>query len=414
MEETPIAVWSERNSAAYTTGLSGYLGDVVANGRTELVKGNYENIFAFLESASADLYQTVVLEDALTKYTSESNYRRALALLFERGKASSAALVSELLVAPNLPVIFRALRALGVERYVEVAQVENRCIVSLKRGRAQLNAKSWGMDWAPFMKRDDSAAAVQSVIRSIQQRVPFSMIRVGHCEVRFLAHRYLYGDSDIDASASLQWGQSVDRKKTRWIQENLVRTIENANMLGYKSRAAFSSKPLKIFENSVSACLSELSLLRPGQTQVDPNVHFALGKSVAFLAALSNAETLVIISPRKELESELVRLFGDKTTIKMLDLPGEFRIDGPADIETRFARFREIEEQVAQLTGRGVVFLVGAGVAGKQYCEIARAGGGVGLDLGSTLDAWAGIDSRGGGFPPELKGAIETYQASTQ
>jgi hypothetical protein len=412
MEQSVVVIWREKRSAADAENLPTYLNQADFSGVVVHAQERYENVLSFLEGKEADESSLILLEDALTKYTSESNYRRVLALLFERGAKESVAVVSELLTAANLPMIFRALRTLGVNQYVTVSNVENRCLLTLKRGVAQLNTSAWRMDWSPFMNRQDTQCAVKSVIKAIEEQKPFSMLRVGHCEVRFLAYGYLYGESDIDASAALQWGQSVDSGKAQWIQNNLVKAIANASMLGYKARAEFSSKPLKIFENSVSMCLENLSLLRPGQIQVDPNVHFALGKSVEFLRALAGAKTVVIISPRTELAEQMSSLFGETVRIELITLPGEFRIDGPTDIAERFARFVEIETEVARLTGKGVVFLVGAGVAGKQYCEIARAGGGIGLDLGSTLDAWAGIDSRGHGFPLELKQVFATYRDS--
>ena len=42
----------------------------------------------------------------------------------------------------------------------------------------------------------------------------------------------------------------------------------------------------------------------------------------------------------------------------------------------------------------GMLFLVGAGLFGKVYCEEIRKQGGVALDVGSLLDAWLGIESR--------------------
>ncbi len=42
----------------------------------------------------------------------------------------------------------------------------------------------------------------------------------------------------------------------------------------------------------------------------------------------------------------------------------------------------------------GQLFLVGAGILGKIYCQRIKSLGGVALDVGSVLDAWAGVVSR--------------------
>lgn len=413
MKTISSAVWSESaqqqdvsSSCVYLD--KAYLGDDLA-----LVRGRYESIFAFIESEDAEKYQNIILEDALTKFSTEGNYRRALACLFEVGSKDAQVVISELLTAPNLVLLFRALRTLGIDQHVDISTVERRCLISFKRGLAQLNERLWNMDCAPYLTRDGHTA-VERVINALAKGEAYSMVRVGHCEVRFLAHGYLFGDTDIKASATLQWGHPIDIEKSRWIRNNLTTTIANANMLGFKSRGAFSAKPLKVLENSVAACLANLSLLKPGQIQVDPNVHFDLGKSSGFLYALSKARKVVLITPRHELQRKVADALGDEMQVELVSLPGEFRIDGPSGLEERFARFREIENEVARLAGRGVVFLVGAGVGGKQYCELARAGGGIGLDMGSTLDAWAGVESRGSGFASDLTGALARFQVSRQ
>ena len=49
---------------------------------------------------------------------------------------------------------------------------------------------------------------------------------------------------------------------------------------------------------------------------------------------------------------------------------------------------------VLEGSSSGKVFLVGAGVCGKIYCEAVRRGGGVAIDVGSIFDLWAGRFSR--------------------
>lgn len=47
----------------------------------------------------------------------------------------------------------------------------------------------------------------------------------------------------------------------------------------------------------------------------------------------------------------------------------------------------------------GDVYLVGAGIWGKLFCDRIRASGGVALDIGSVWDAWSGKLSRPGVMP---------------
>lgn len=55
------------------------------------------------------------------------------------------------------------------------------------------------------------------------------------------------------------------------------------------------------------------------------------------------------------------------------------------------------EALVARIGARaraGELFLVGAGILGKSYCELVRRAGGMAIDMGSMLDVWMGIGVR--------------------
>lgn len=43
----------------------------------------------------------------------------------------------------------------------------------------------------------------------------------------------------------------------------------------------------------------------------------------------------------------------------------------------------------------GQIFLIGAGHLGKYYCHLVKQGGGIAIDVGSLLDKWAGLTTRG-------------------
>jgi hypothetical protein len=53
----------------------------------------------------------------------------------------------------------------------------------------------------------------------------------------------------------------------------------------------------------------------------------------------------------------------------------------------------DVAEQLGELP-RGRLVLVGAGYLGKRLIDLAKARGGVALDLGSMLDHWAGVNTR--------------------
>lgn len=374
------------------------------------INDEFENLFKFIDSVKKFESCNIILDSVLTIYKTEANYRQAIAALIESGDDGTFAIISESKDSPQVPLIFRALRALGVEYHPLVKVIENRFFLCFKRGVKYIIEKKWEQDPAPFVKHIPEIEAIDNISKAIINEEPFSLVRVGHCEVRFLAQDIYYGPTDVQKSANIQWGELISENKQKWVQENLKEAVKTADILGFRMRSDFSSKALKILDNSVLSCLSSLSLLRPGQGRTNPNVHFSLGKSDVFLGALTHARKIVLVTPRVELKSVFESIYTKKVPVELISLEGEFKIDGGANIEGRFRRFEEIEEEVRIASGRGTVFLIGAGVAGKQYCAIAKKNGGIGIDMGSMLDAWAGVESRGGGFEENLKTSLIRYK----
>lgn len=59
-------------------------------------------------------------------------------------------------------------------------------------------------------------------------------------------------------------------------------------------------------------------------------------------------------------------------------------------------KFDRILEQISQNNDQVDVWFVGAGIYAKPFCNYIKACGGVGIDMGSTLDSWANdYQSRG-------------------
>jgi hypothetical protein len=63
--------------------------------------------------------------------------------------------------------------------------------------------------------------------------------------------------------------------------------------------------------------------------------------------------------------------------------------------------YRELRSRI-EVRERGEVFLVGAGLFGKELCIHIRDLGGIALDMGSTLDRMAGKETRGANRPDFL------------
>lgn len=366
---------------------------------------NNENIFHFLEQQATQNTHLILL-GALTQYSTEANYRFAIASLIEGPPTGTIAAIAEEITNPRVPLIFRAARTLGIDGFIKTTVIDNYIIVHFNRGLNKQQIEAWRLDPAPFLQRPEEEDVVKKTINAIKNRTPLSLVRIGHCEVRFLGQEIFYGPSDLTKSCQIQWGDIPPSDFLNKVRNDIKNSISNAHIVGFKKRNTLKSRSLNILDNSVLTCLSTLNLLKSNQIQCSPNIHFTLGEDKEFIEALKEAKRITIVTSRSVLAEKLRRICKPETQIKLHKVPGEARIDGASDIRARASRFVEIENILKSEVTTGEVVLIGAGVAGKIYCEIARTKGAIGIDLGSTLDAWSGIDTRGNGFPENLKNAL--------
>lgn len=99
-----------------------------------------------------------------------------------------------------------------------------------------------------------------------------------------------------------------------------------------------------------------------------------------------------LISCRTDLAGMLEEIFD--VSVKYHKIPDMFRDLSAEEIRPDYVEQLEdiLTEQLVEFPG--MLYLVGGGIYGKLYCQLAKSQGGVALDLGSLFDAWVGIPSR--------------------
>jgi len=118
------------------------------------------------------------------------------------------------------------------------------------------------------------------------------------------------------------------------------------------------------------------------------DLHRQLWQSGNLDTIVTSAKHTVLITCR-----DVARLFTARyaTSVEILHVPGEGALPGQGVHVDRFNYYRAMIHTIAL---PGVLFLVGAGVLGKVYCDSARQAGAVAVDIGSVFDGWAGLKTR--------------------
>jgi len=240
---------------------------------------------------------------------------------------------------------------------------------------------------------------------------PFSWIRLGDGEARFLMHvhsdlRAALPPREADAIARQIWyawfGHALDALPPERLQElgrQLDQAIRDADLLGVTSAKRLREDAAHY--GFCAALETYLHGLLEGQTSpmfTDALAALALNREDPFLGSLLRGlDFLGVVSPHPDLAARLQRHL-NIGAVASYDLPGETRLARNAEAGNRGTHFpRVFEDVLRRLTvpRPGAVFLVAGGLLGKIYCGRIRAQGGIALDIGAVADAWVGQNARG-------------------
>lgn len=271
-----------------------------------------------------------------------------------------------------------------------------------------------------FLGEDEVAAAIDAAIAA---RRPFSFLRLGDGEGALLGFardateedlRYFLAHFDRPRAPAAIWR----------LRASLLAAIDAADIVGirddvWNAEGADGLDPEATdFLEGFKACFplrtSETNLHEHGALRIfrlyewwrrsripgafcSQWVHADLQVRGYFDDLIASQKRIGLVTNAVDLPERIRRRFGVEVTA--ITVPGNRRNPGvtgaPSQAsEQHFGRAAEIAASIPRNLD-GMVFLVGAGLVGKQYCTMVKANGGVALDLGALLDAWDGRATRG-------------------
>lgn len=305
---------------------------------------------------------------------------------------------------------------LGMPHWWRVATLcaNGRLAAAVDRDRLveQARLREAGPNW---IAGDHLAGFLQA---RIAERAPFSWIRLGDGEGRFLLSarpewRGRLPAREVDGLVRQMWhvwfGQSLDSVPADALDRLVTRfqlTIERCDLLGTVDAERLASDSAHFGFCAPLAFDAERQLsAKPDRLLTSAGFNLLLNRQSPFFGTLlSGLDFLGVIGPHPDLAARLQRYHGIERIASYL-IPGETRLGAARNPDPR-PHFPDVYHQLIDtltIPRRGAVFLVAGGLLGKIYCDRIRELGGIALDIGALADAWMGHNTRGRVFDDAMQ-----------
>jgi hypothetical protein len=254
----------------------------------------------------------------------------------------------------------------------------------------------------------DSVTTMLAIVEArLNKRMPFSLIRVGNGEGNAfgmtmpLTHPAMYSTFCDEFNSQTYF--SIDKQRAITFSQRVVAALDSADVVGIRAfgfdENAYISQT--IAHRNVWAALGLTYAREYARRRLEQGlmgdkvitsswVHLDLATRLDSLLALGKA--VVIVTGRGQLRDGFASRLGHRL-LKFIEVPVQGHVPDSFERSHYAARFPEVCELLSRDL-EGCLVLVGAGLFGKIYCQIARQNGAVAIDLGSLFDALSGLVTR--------------------
>jgi hypothetical protein len=229
------------------------------------------------------------------------------------------------------------------------------------------------------------------IIYHLYYKIPFSHIRVGDGEAKFL--HFSKNSKESVFIQNKQINREITDSEYTYIKEKLSAAISKADILGVPSELE-SKKSDWVY---VYPVLNELKKredwICEKYCNMWSNRHLLERGYISKI--LKRINSVVLISGR-DVTDALKLKYKNIIEIEYYDIPPEQRFEKEKNtkIDT-LGLFEEISKKIKQKNRKGQLLLYGTGFFGKYLGQTFKECGGVAVDIGSVFDIFAGIANRG-------------------
>lgn len=244
-------------------------------------------------------------------------------------------------------------------------------------------------------------AVIDVLVDRLAHDAPCSLVRLSHCEAKFLTGSNELRRIEFNRSLKRQFGYTdVSEQDIIDISAGVRAAALGSDILGVPVLNKSDMERLEAGDDGmrlwslVLPALDRYRLVRADTLFASQNIHLRLMESDFIDRVLKVTKKLTIVGCR-DLRSQFESMGFEE--LDYIPVPEAARTrDKEVAVKRHYPdAFAEIVARIRRERQRGL-FLVGAGFLGKAYCHEIRLAGGVAVDVGSVMDVWAGVASRTG------------------
>lgn len=227
---------------------------------------------------------------------------------------------------------------------------------------------------------------MEAVIKAMSGTEPVSLIRCGDGEKIVLDGFGAYGTYNSILKRQIGYSPSIDDAER--IRENLILAIAGCDILGVPRHKKLDTMGThwRNVENTIEKLIPDVTCKR-----CSLDVHYEIlefneyeflkRKPIAYIGCRDLAAGLMLKYNTHRVDWYEIAPEAKFTTY-----------EGPRHYPDQF---NKVEKWMDFIRPEGRILLVGAGIIGKIYCNWWRDRGGIAMDIGSVMDEWAGMVTRG-------------------
>jgi glycosyltransferase involved in cell wall biosynthesis/predicted Zn-dependent protease/GR25 family glycosyltransferase involved in LPS biosynthesis len=277
----------------------------------------------------------------------------------------------------------------------------------------------------------EALAIARRIIGCIQQKQPFSMLRLGDGEGRFFDYDEAmqpFQEQDQVHIQKLWWGEDLRIQHQAEVMAHYRRAVENADIIGIPdyqclltivnidtvgevmdTPAGRGARGYLMVNRYLAAKAGDDGFRN--KTITSSFIHHHLQMWGLYDLIFSHLDSCSVVTCHQGIGTYLQDRFSLDVR-SVYAIPAEHKYTEMMGHERQTRHYPEVYEALCEsitVAYPGEVFLVAAGFLGKIYCNLIKEKGGIALDIGSTVDYWLSFETRNAMFVLDNRNRLSLF-----